>query len=128
MNKVKLLLYSTKAKPYLYDRLVIKSEKRFSVSDNMLCDYFLNGKIVAECDCDKVEKWFWNGWCGSDAEIPRYERDALVDDQGHSWGVCSVDLKTRMIHFNTEWWYDWFDDYVEREMEPLIKAGLVEEI
>ena len=61
MNKVKLLLYSTKAKPYLYDKLVIKSEKRFSVSDNILCDYYLNGKIVAECDCEKVEKWFQNG-------------------------------------------------------------------
>ena len=45
MSKVKLLLYSTKAKPYLYDKLVITSEKRFSVSDNILCDYFLNGKI-----------------------------------------------------------------------------------
>ena len=67
-------------------------------------------------------------WCGSDEGIPRYERDALVDDQGHSFGVCSVDLKTRMIHFDTEWWYDIFDSYVEREMEPLIKAGLIEEI
>ena len=66
-------------------------------------------------------------WCGTD-KIPRYERDALVDDYGQSFGVCSVDLKTRMIHFDTEWWYYWFDDYVEREMEPLIKAGLVEEI
>ena len=66
-------------------------------------------------------------WCGTD-KIPRYERDALVDDYGRSWGVCLVDLKTRMIHFDTEWWYYWFDDYVEREMEPLIKAGLVEEI
>ena len=56
MSKVKLLLYCTKAKPYLYDKLVITSEKRFSVSDNILCDYFLNGKIVAECECDKVEK------------------------------------------------------------------------
>ena len=66
-------------------------------------------------------------WCGTD-KVPRYERDALVDDHGQSWGVCWVDLKTRMIHFDTEWWYYWFDDYVEREMEPLIKAGLVEEI
>ena len=62
MNKVKLLLYSTKSKPYLYDRLVIKSEKRFSVANNLLCDYFLNGKIVAECDCDKVEEIVYNGW------------------------------------------------------------------
>ena len=67
-------------------------------------------------------------WCGTDEELPRYERDALVDDYGCSWGICSVDLKTRMIHFYTEWWYYFFDDYVEREMEPLIKAGLVEEI
>ena len=64
-------------------------------------------------------------WCGTDAEIPRYERDALIDDNGRSWGVCSVDLETRIVHFDTEWWYGQFDDYVEREMEPLIKAGLV---
>lgn len=64
-------------------------------------------------------------WCGTDSEFPRYERDALIDDNGRSWGVCSVDLETRIVHFDTEWWYGQFDDYVEREMEPLIKAELV---
>ena len=90
-------------------------------------------KVKETIDLKELEKFGFeyvtdDWWCGSDAEIPRYERDALVDDQGRSWGICSVDLKTRMIHFDTEWWYDWFDDYVKREMEPLIKAGLVEEI
>lgn len=70
MAKIKSLIYCTKAKPYLYDKLVIKSEKRFSVANNLLCDYFLNGKIVAECDCetegieDKVsftDSWFNEG-------------------------------------------------------------------
>lgn len=64
-------------------------------------------------------------WCGTDREFPRYERDALIDDHGRSWGVCSVDLETRIVHFDSEWWYGVFDGYVEREMEPLIKAGLV---
>ena len=90
-------------------------------------------KVKETIDLKELEKFGFgyatdDRWCGTDKEIPRYERDALVDDQGSSWGVCTVDLKTRMIHFDTEWWYDSFDDYVEREMEPLIKAGLVEEI
>ena len=90
-------------------------------------------KVKETIDLKELEKFGFeyatdDRWCGTDEEIPRYERDALVDDQGHSWGVCSVDLKTRVVHFDIEWWYDSFDDYVEREMEPLIKAGLVEEI
>ena len=90
-------------------------------------------KVKETIDLKELEKFGFeyttdDRWCGTDEEIPRYERDALVDDQGRSWGICSVDLKTRMIHFDTEWWYGSFDDYVEREMKPLIKAGLVEEI
>ena len=90
-------------------------------------------KVKETIDLKELEKFGFeyvtDDWrCGSDEGMPRYERDALVEDQGHSFGVCTVDLKTRMIHFYTEWWYYWFDDYVEREMEPLIKAGLVEEI
>ena len=90
-------------------------------------------RVKETVDLKELEKFGFeyatdDRWCGTDEEIPRYEKDALIDDQGHSWGVCSADLKTRMICFDTEWWYGSFDDYVEREMEPLIKAGLIEEI
>lgn len=60
MNKVKLLLYCTKTKPYLTMGTDFVSYKKFYLLGE---DYgCLNGKIVAECDCEKVEKWFWNGW------------------------------------------------------------------
>ena len=90
-------------------------------------------KVKETIDLKKLEKFGFeyatdDRWCGTDEEIPRYEKDALIDDQGRSWGVCTVDLKTRIVHFDTEWWYGLFDDYVEREMKPLIKAGLIEEI
>lgn len=90
-------------------------------------------KVKETIDLKELEKFGFeyatdDRWCGTDEEIPRYEKDALVDDQGHSYGVCSVDLETRIVHFDTEWRYGSFDDYVEREIEPLIKAGLVEEI
>ena len=87
-------------------------------------------KVKEAVDLKELEKFGFefttdDRWCGTDAEIPRYERDALIDDNGRSWGVCSVDEETRIVHFDTEWWYGVFDAYVEREMEPLIKAGLV---
>lgn len=64
--KVKTLLYCTKAKPYLRDyrgkaifnRFVISPENKPFTSDDK--QPILNGTIVAECDCEKVEKWFWN--------------------------------------------------------------------
>ena len=90
-------------------------------------------KVKETIDLKELEKFGFeyatdDCWCGTDEEILRYEKDALVDDQGRSWGVCSVDFETRVVHFDTEWRYDSFYDYVEREIEPLIKAGLVEEI
>lgn len=62
MSKVKLLLYCTKAKPYLRDyrekaifnRFVISPTDRPFTSDDK--QPILNGKIVAECDCEKVEE------------------------------------------------------------------------
>lgn len=64
MNKVKLLLYCTKAKPYLVH---VKEYSSLSFSEEIDCGYELreslrevveelNGKIVAECDCEKVEE------------------------------------------------------------------------
>lgn len=62
MSKVKLLFYCTKAKPYLRDyrgkaifnRFVISPTDRPFTSDDK--QPILNGKIVAECDCEKVEE------------------------------------------------------------------------
>ena len=90
-------------------------------------------KVKETIDLKELKKFGFeyvtDDWrCGSDEGMPRYERDALVDDYGHSWGVCTVDLKTRMVHFDTEQWYDIFDSYVEEEMGLLIKNGIVEEI
>ena len=57
---MKLLLYCTKAKPYLYDHLGIRRswDKRFNiqkVKQSGLDDLLLNGKIVAECDFEVEE-------------------------------------------------------------------------
>lgn len=57
----KLLLYCTKAKPYLYGHYVgfetlyhydLTNDKKVFDSHEVL-----NGKIVAECECDKVEEF-----------------------------------------------------------------------
>ena len=63
MSKVKLLLYCTKSKPYLRDyrgkaifnRFVISPENKPFTSDDK--QPILNGKIVANCDCEKVEEF-----------------------------------------------------------------------
>lgn len=53
---IKLLLYCTKAKPYLRVYPFDLSNSFFQLTkDNFNA---LNGKIVAECDCDKVEKFY----------------------------------------------------------------------
>ena len=68
MSKVKLLLYCTKAKPYIGSHTEYNGERkqengyRVYTPHNFYNKPYYNGKIVAECDCDKVEKWFWNGW------------------------------------------------------------------
>ena len=55
MMKIKLLLYCTKAKPFIYydsdDKTVWKSHDIDKPNS-----YHLNGKIVAECECQKVEE------------------------------------------------------------------------
>ena len=53
MSKVKLLLYCTKAKPRLWKYSSIDYEGSAYKYDE---GYSLNGKIVAECDCEKVEE------------------------------------------------------------------------
>lgn len=55
MSKVKLLLYCTKAKPYLTMETDFVSYKKIYLLNK---DYgCINGKIVANCDCEKVEEF-----------------------------------------------------------------------
>lgn len=60
MSKVKLLLYCTKAKPYLYGHYIgFETLYHYDLTnDRKVFDMHkvLNGKIVAECDCEKVEE------------------------------------------------------------------------
>ena len=64
MSKVKLWWYWTKEKPNLWQE---RNEDNDKLNNFLTSNIFgkernlLNGKIVAECDCEKVEKWFWNG-------------------------------------------------------------------
>lgn len=59
MEKIKLLLYCTKQKPYLLRDIFcgFLTEKNFEVYDDneKKEDYFLNGKIVGECDFEVEE-------------------------------------------------------------------------
>ena len=54
MSKVKLLLYCTKSNTYLYKPKLYHNAN--IPQEIQLQDMILNGKIVAECDCEKVEK------------------------------------------------------------------------
>ena len=71
MNRMKLLLYCEKAKPYLLDmpkdneefekgiRFSLTSGKEFKQAGIDVNDYKLNGKIVAECDFEvSVHNWY----------------------------------------------------------------------
>lgn len=55
---MKLLLYCTKSNPYLY-KLYGKNWFYFGEKLTDL-DVRLNGKIVAQCDCEKIERIFIN--------------------------------------------------------------------
>lgn len=61
MKKVKVLLYCTKAKPFLleveYDNQVLYAITQLGNADNLRINYkkVLNGKIVAECEVETEE-------------------------------------------------------------------------
>lgn len=64
MTRMKLLLYCTKSKPYLYktdDTMIEKMDGDYHIQLNkaVLNDNCLNGKIVAECDYDiSIHNWY----------------------------------------------------------------------
>lgn len=59
MSKVKILLYCTKGKPYLSKEIIdppfIENEFCLNARQNIDHNRVLNGKIVAQCECEKVE-------------------------------------------------------------------------
>lgn len=63
MCKVKILLYCTKGKPYLWQE---RDENNNKLNNFLTSNIFgkivnfLNGKIVAECECEKVEEIICN--------------------------------------------------------------------
>lgn len=75
---VKLLFYCTQAKPYLlgsYGRESVEEYKdywSYYTSNTLKCDYekILNGKIVAEAECELVEKLVWD--CPDMSEFDAY--------------------------------------------------------
>lgn len=74
MSKVKLLLYCTKAKPYIGSHTEYNGERkqensyRVYTPHNFYNKPYYNGKIVAECDCEKVEEIFRNEDCVCDTK------------------------------------------------------------
>lgn len=55
---MKLLLYCTKSNPYLYK---LYGKNWFYFGEKLIdLDVRLNGKIVAQCDCEKIERIFIN--------------------------------------------------------------------
>lgn len=50
MTNIKLLLYCTKSSPYLYH-----INNKWVLSQKIIDGSFINGKIIAECDCDKIQ-------------------------------------------------------------------------
>lgn len=75
MSKVKLLLYCTKAKPYLNDYRHFEFCNKFVIMNKNV--NALNGKIVAECDCDKVEEIFCEMLDNGVGSYPIYYTETL---------------------------------------------------
>ena len=95
MSKVKILLYCTKGKPYLYKTNFVKIEDvKKGILDKLVYEidtnerlYLdgskrknLNGKIVCECECDKVEEIVYNGWWNCYADNDSIESNYFDND------------------------------------------------
>lgn len=83
MSKVKLLLYCTKAKPYIGSHTEyngeIKQENSYRVytPHNFYNKPYYNGKIVAECDCEKVEEIKLGGYSDGENIVRLFEIETL---------------------------------------------------
>ena len=90
---VKLLLYCTKAKPYLvYDHYDNSCGK--CITADKIESYHLNGKIVAECECEKIDYY----------EMEYYAENSVMED------ISIYDKK------RSEWWgYECFERVISNE-------------
>ena len=106
---MKLLLYSTKAKPYLYKSLI--NNKYFVGNDIYLKGSELNGKIVAECDFEVEEielKMEYmglyycgetvNGWSGNLCEGSQLDNWQLLDYLGDKIGNKGYAIHIKNLH------------------------------
>ena len=102
-KKVKCLIYCTKAKPYLRNYPFDLTNSVFQLTDDSF--NALNGKIVAQFDCEKVEKfdvpypaYFWEvkdelehitkGSCLSLMSLHHY----LKNDSGYAIHISNLEI------------------------------------
>lgn len=81
-NKVKILLYCTKDKNnrlyrYYGNKYDVLKDKQHTMPQP---DFFMNGKIVAESECDKVEEIVYNGWWNCYADNDSIESNYFDND------------------------------------------------
>lgn len=94
---VKLLLYCTKAKPFLvydyYDKVCCKS-----ITADKIESYHLNGKIVAECECEKINYY----------EMEYYPKHFVMND------ISIYDKKRSEL-----WGYECFERILNEDSQEL---------
>lgn len=110
MEKVKVLLYCTKAKPFLFehktdDNQVLYVTTRLGNADNLRINHkkVLNGKIVAECEVETEEIRLWGdeieNYFGNNEEI-NIEKDSCLNFEQIEQYLCSNDYKGYALHIS----------------------------
>lgn len=133
MKKVKVLLYCTKAKPFLFenktdDNQVVYNTWRLGNLDCWRISHkkVLNGKIVAECEVETEEIRLWGdeieNYFGNNEEIS-IEKDSCLNFEQIEQYLCSNDYKGYALHISNLKIFDkpkrCQDDFLyERKIEP----------
>lgn len=105
MKKVKVLLYCTKAKPYLYKNLFIIGDDPTYVNDykEIVSILPLNGRVVAECEVETEEIRLWGdeieNYFGNNAGIDIEERACLKFEQIEQY-LCTNNYKGYALHIS----------------------------
>lgn len=129
---IKCLIYCTKDKNnqlyrYYGNKYDVLKSKQHTMPQP---DFYLNGKIVAQFDCEKVEEIFYNGWwecyandkddincnifdneptCLTTKQIKKY----LGDKKGYEIHISNLEVFDRPYDL-----YEWFN----KDEKPLTKA------
>lgn len=104
MKKVKVLLYCTKAKPFLleveYDNQVLYAITQLGNADNLRINHkkVLNGKIVAECEVE-TEEIKLSAYSDYEDKIYLFDTPTLTNDEltEKSW-LCNDELDNYLIN------------------------------